>query len=313
VSLPPYQISLDGFAPDHFRVRSFLGKEAVSEAYSFDLVVDCDSEGDAVERVILGQRATLVFNVGDAPRSFHGIVASARLDEVHFASQSIKYRLRVVPRLWLLKRTQRTRIFQRMRVPEIVASVLLDAGISARFQLTRAYPQREYTTQYEETDYRFIKRILAEAGIYFYFPQGSTPDGDALSASSMASFSSAAIGIGEVLIPGDTVICADDAACYPPLRGDNAATLAASTAAALAPAVGAAVGVGQGGRGRRDGERRCGSRDRHRRGRGSLFRRADTALPPERGRGASDARSRHALHAPQHGAIQRGGLPRLRS
>jgi uncharacterized protein involved in type VI secretion and phage assembly len=247
VNLPPYQISVDGFAPDHFRVRSFIGKEAVSEAYSFDLVVDCDSDGDAVERVILGQRATLVFNVGDAPRAFHGIVASARLDEVHFASQSIKYRLRVVPRLWLLKRKQRTRIFQRMRVPEIVASVLLEAGISARFQLTRAYPQREYTTQYEETDYRFIKRILAEAGIYFYFPQGSTPDSAAHSASSMASFSSAAIGEG--LIPGDTVICADDAACYPPLRGDNAATLAASTAAALAPAVGAAAGVGQGGAG----------------------------------------------------------------
>ena len=244
MNLPPYQISVDGFAPDYFRVRSFIGKEAVSEAYSFDLVVDCDSDGDAVERVILGQRATLVFNVGDAPRAFHGIVASARLDEVHFASQSIKYRLRVVPRLWLLKRKQRTRIFQRMRVPEIVASVLLEAGISARFQLTRAYPQREYTTQYEETDYRFIKRILAEAGIYFYFPQGSTPDSAAHSASSMASFSSAAIGEG--LIPGDTVICADDAACYPPLRGDNAATLAASTAAALAPAVGAAAGVGQG-------------------------------------------------------------------
>ena len=81
---------MDGFAPDHFRVRSFTGKEAVSEAYSFDLVVTCDAESNAVERTALGQRAVLVFNVGEAPRAFYGIIASMRLDEVHYASQSVK-------------------------------------------------------------------------------------------------------------------------------------------------------------------------------------------------------------------------------
>ena len=46
-----------------------------------------------------------------------------RLVEVHHEGHAIKYRLRVVPRLWLLKRRQRTRIFQRMRVPDIVTRV----------------------------------------------------------------------------------------------------------------------------------------------------------------------------------------------
>jgi type VI secretion system secreted protein VgrG len=52
--------------------------------------------------------------------------------------------------------------------------------------------------------------------------------------------------MAETLIPGDTVVCADDAACYPPVAGDDPAALAASTAAALAPAVGDALGVGDG-------------------------------------------------------------------
>ena len=52
--------------------------------------------------------------------------------------------------------------------------------------------------------------------------------------------------MAETLIPGDTVICGDDAACYPPLCGDDAAALAASSAAALAPAIGDLLGGGDG-------------------------------------------------------------------
>jgi uncharacterized protein involved in type VI secretion and phage assembly len=52
--------------------------------------------------------------------------------------------------------------------------------------------------------------------------------------------------MGETLIPGDTVVGADDAACYPPVGGDDPAALAASTAAAMAPAIGDVLGAGGG-------------------------------------------------------------------
>ncbi len=222
--------------------------------------------GDEIERAALGKRATLLFNVGEEQRAFYGVVAAVRLAAVHNADRSIKYNLRVVPRLWTLKRKKRTRIFQKMRVPDIVTAVLLEAGIAARWQLTRAYPEREYVTQYEETDYRFVKRLLAEAGIYFYFPEGPAVDPAALAADAAVGAAAAAgsavldavagqavgslvgsvASMAETLIPGDTVICADDAACYPPLRGDDGAALAASTAAALAPAIGDVLGAGDG-------------------------------------------------------------------
>jgi type VI secretion system secreted protein VgrG len=265
VSPPPYQLTVDGFAPDHFRVLSFTGTEALSETWSFDLVVTAPA-GDDAERAALAQRTTLVFNVAEAPRAFYGIVSAVRLVEVHRASHAVKYRLRVVPRLWLLKRKQRTRIFQNQRVTDIVTAVLLEAGITTRWQLTRAYPVREYCTQYEETDYRFVKRLLAESGIYFYFFGGGPLDDAALMADaalgaagavggaavsafvgqSAGSLVGAAMSMAETLIPGDTVIGADDAACYPPVGGDDPAALAAATAAALAPAVGDALGLGGG-------------------------------------------------------------------
>ncbi len=166
-SLPPYQLAIDGIDPSII-VHSFLGTETLSEAWWFELVVTAPA-GDDIEQAALGQRATLIWNHADKQRAFYGVVAAVRLAEVHHLDDAVQYVVRVVPRLWLLKRKTRTRIFQNMRVPDIVSAVLLEAGITTRWQLVRAYPEREYCTQYEETDYRFVRRLLAEAGIYFYF------------------------------------------------------------------------------------------------------------------------------------------------
>jgi uncharacterized protein involved in type VI secretion and phage assembly len=268
MSPPPYQLVIDGLPPDHFRVHAFTGKETLSEAWQFDLVVTAPAAFD-VDVGALGSRATLIFNLADKQRAFYGIVAAVRLAAVHTADQSIKYHVRVVPRLWLLRRKTRTRIFQKMRVPDIVSSVLTEAGITTRWQLTRAYPEREYTTQYEETDYQFVRRLLAEAGIFFYFFGGGPVDAAALVAdeavgaaaavgsslggmiggSAVGGLIGAAAQMAETLIPGDTVVGADDAVCYPPVGGDDPAALAASTAAAMAPAVGDVIGDALGGSG----------------------------------------------------------------
>jgi uncharacterized protein involved in type VI secretion and phage assembly len=265
-SLPPYELQIDGFPARHFRVHGFTGKEALSEAWSFDVTATAEVGGDLVEQRALAARATLLFHVGPEPRAFYGIVSAVRVVQAHHADHTVKLRLRVVPRLWLLKRKQRTRIFQKLRVPDIVTAVLLEAGITTRWQLTRAYPEREYVTQYEETDYAFVKRLLAEAGIFFSFFGGGPIDDAALTAdaalgavasvgeSVVGEFAGQAVGglvgsavsMAETLIPGDTVMCADDAACYAPVAGDDPAALAASTAAALAPAVGDALGAGDG-------------------------------------------------------------------
>ncbi len=264
-SLPPYQLTVDGFTDDHFRVHAFTGRETLSDIYSFDIVATTRG-ADEIERLTPGLRVAFLWNVGQAQRAFYGILASVRLAGVDETSGSVKVQLRLVPRLWLLKRKRRTRIFQKQRVPDIVASVLREAGITTRWQLKRDYPVREYCTQYEETDYRFVQRLLAESAIYFYFPEGpavedaALPLGDA--ASAMGSLAGDAIGslagsaagaiAGSVasaaapVIPGDTVICGDDAAFYPPIGGDDPAALLTASAASFLPQAGAVLGDGVG-------------------------------------------------------------------
>ena len=209
-----YSFTVDGFPSDHFEVHVFTGKETLSEPYAFDVVVTSDaSEDEEVERLALGRRAVLSWKIGAAPRAFHGLLASVELEEIHEAEpRSGRYRMRLVPRLWLLKRTRRTRIFQQMSVRDIVSSVLAEAGIAMRWQLLREYPIREYCTQYEESDYRFVTRLLAESGIYFFFPQGP-PSEDGTAAEG-------------AMIPGDSVIFGDDPTAYPPIGSDDRGELA---------------------------------------------------------------------------------------
>jgi len=263
MSSPPYHLSVDGFPQDHFRVHAFVGKETISEAYSFEITVTAPLDADQeIERAALGQRATMIWNVGNAPRAFYGVLAAVRHEGVQGTDDFVKLRLRLVPRLWLLKRKKRTRIYQNMRVPDVVTAVLLEAGLVAKWQLLHVYPVREYCTQYEESDYRFVTRLLAEAGIYFYFPEGPPVDAAALAAATIAgaagsiadsavsAFAGPAAGamVGDLaaaaapLIPGDTVVCGDDASWYPAIGGDSAGELAAAGAAAMLPEVGAAFG-----------------------------------------------------------------------
>lgn len=204
-----YSFTVDGFPPDHFQVHVFTGKETISEPYAFDVVVTSDaSDDEEVERLALGQRAVLSWGVGTTPRAFYGIIAAVELEEIHEAPpRSGRYRMRLVPRLWLLRRKRRTRIFQQMGVRDIVSTVLGEAGIATRWQLLRDYPVREYCTQYEESDYRFVARLLAESGIYFFFPQGPLDEEGTAAADAM--------------VPGDSVIFGDDPAGYPPIGSDD--------------------------------------------------------------------------------------------
>ena len=92
----PFQLTIDGIASDDFRVRSFKGRETLSDVWRFDLAI---TARDDIETTALGRRATLIFNMTEKQRAFYGIISSVRLAEVHAGDHSTKYIVRVVPRL----------------------------------------------------------------------------------------------------------------------------------------------------------------------------------------------------------------------
>ncbi|ALM84291.1 type VI secretion system Vgr family protein [Bordetella sp. N] len=82
-----------------------------------------------------------------------------------------RYRLTVVPWLWLATQQRRSRVFEQRALLDIVQHVL-DGYEGCTSQIAddvQGYladlPVRPYTTQYRESDYDFLARLLAEAGL----------------------------------------------------------------------------------------------------------------------------------------------------
>jgi type VI secretion system secreted protein VgrG len=111
----------------------------------------------------------------ETPRWVHGVVHSAsqgRQDDLVGL-----YHVRVVPQLWPLVHRQDCRIFQETSTSSIVEDVLKSAGIPGsgfRFALAQPAPPRGYCVQYRETDWDFVRRLLAEDGYYHYFEHSAS-------------------------------------------------------------------------------------------------------------------------------------------
>jgi type VI secretion system secreted protein VgrG len=193
----PYQLAVRSLPSGHFTVHSFRGREALSKLYAFDINVTCSTSDETTERLSLGQPAVLVSRVGTAPRAFHGIIARVDALGAREVRDRHELRMRLVPRMWLLRRRKGSRIFQQLRIDEVVDTVCRQAGVATQWRLRRAHTAREYCTQYEETDYDFIKRILAEEGVFFHFAQVAVSDAP------------------DAVFAGETVVFSDDAVPTP--------------------------------------------------------------------------------------------------
>jgi type VI secretion system secreted protein VgrG len=180
-------------------VYQIEGREAVSELFHFAVVVGADLH--AVEAAISGeeplqpearardqtpdqrtietaaiqQPVAFAFTREDTTERF-GIVAAATVLGV-VASRTtgatmVVVRFDVAPRAWVTHHRRRSRVFQNLRMHQIVSRVLAEMNVSHRWVLQKNYPKRVYAVQYDETDWAFVTRLLAEEGVFFFFEHG---------------------------------------------------------------------------------------------------------------------------------------------
>ncbi|NQU75746.1 MAG: type VI secretion system tip protein VgrG [Planctomycetes bacterium] len=118
---------------------------------------------------ILGKNATVrVLGMAAEPRYFNGYVS--RFVQVGVLGSLTQYSATLVPWLWFLTRTSDCRIFQNMKVPDIIAQVFGDFGFSDfERRLNKEYRIWEYCVQYRESAFDFISRLMEQEGIYYYF------------------------------------------------------------------------------------------------------------------------------------------------
>jgi len=157
---------------DVLLLERFAGSEGLSRLFRCQLDLLAEVPASVAFDKVLGESVTVTLAMlGGGKRYFNGIVKSfsqgPELRGALGASTFRRYRAEVVPKLWLLTRQARSRIFQQITVPDILKKVL--TGLDVTWQVQGTFKPRDYCVQYRETDFDFASRLMEEEGIYYYF------------------------------------------------------------------------------------------------------------------------------------------------
>jgi type VI secretion system secreted protein VgrG len=141
--------------------------DALSTPFSISLWAR-SSHGDLDFEDFVGKGAAVVVDGGAlGRRSWAGICSAMEQVQVEPTGLSTYY-LRIVPTLWALTQRHDQRLFQHATAIEIAERLLAPWGIAVERRLDpKSFPTLELRTQYHESDYAFLARLLEEAGISY--------------------------------------------------------------------------------------------------------------------------------------------------
>jgi type VI secretion system secreted protein VgrG len=157
---------------DKLTLTGFSGTEGMSMPFRFRMrMVSDDNAINAND--LLGKPASITIRRKDQPRYIHGCIA--RLAQGGKAPSGLTYyEADLVPTFWLLTLRRDSRIFQKLKVPDILEKAL--TGLDLKLKLVKTYATREFCVQYRETTFDFVSRLMEEEGIFYYFEHTANND-----------------------------------------------------------------------------------------------------------------------------------------
>lgn len=160
-------------APDILVPTSFLCTESVNQPFTIQMDTLCvDVPVDPF--LFVGKPAAIKVKDSRGPvenwKDFHGIVMHGEVEKAEQAETAI-YKLRIEPWLSWLQFSSVNRVFQNLCLTDILEEIFSQHGFKDFdfSALKRTYEPYEYKTQYNETNYDFIQRLLKSEGVSFYF------------------------------------------------------------------------------------------------------------------------------------------------
>ncbi|GGX39252.1 type VI secretion system Vgr family protein [Saccharospirillum salsuginis] len=123
---------------------------------------------------LLNQPATFSILSGGASLPMHGVITACENADGNGDYDGLKLTLSSV--LWLLKPTRHNRVFVDRSAVDIAKTLLSDQlGDFSTVEVAASdTPVRPLTVQFEESDFDFVTRILANEGVYLHLHQSDT-------------------------------------------------------------------------------------------------------------------------------------------
>lgn len=177
--------AIDPGALDVLRVS---GTHRLSGIYEYEIDLEATIDGglpcEDIEQLLVKPCHLMVGRGETIPQEVHGVLRRVELLPMGEADV-VHYRVTLVPQLWRATLAYGSRIFQNtdhldegLTWPAIVSLVLAEHGVAHELRLSATYPAREYTVQYDETDFVFVSRLLEHFGIFYFFEQ--RPEGEVM-------------------------------------------------------------------------------------------------------------------------------------
>jgi len=155
-------------ASGRFRLQSISGSESLGTLYEYQLVLVSESH-DIDLVALLGQPLTVHVPLGgEQVRHFGGVISAIRRGE-RDGTMTV-YHATLSPEQELLTFSHDCRVYQDVTVVDVVKQLFTEHRLRpCREALFEKYRKWDYLTQYRESAFDFIRRILAVEGIYFFF------------------------------------------------------------------------------------------------------------------------------------------------
>ncbi|WP_382325432.1 contractile injection system protein, VgrG/Pvc8 family [Hydrogenophaga sp. UC242_50] len=148
--------SAEGGGGNHLDLNRFIGRELTC-------CLELEGQGSFVPGVPGGAGA----NQGAGVREISGLITEARYIGESGRHALVEFTLR--PWLHLATLSTDCKVFQDQSPVEIIEAVLGEYPFAADKRLIERYPRRDYTVQYNESDYEFVSRLMQEWGINHHF------------------------------------------------------------------------------------------------------------------------------------------------
>ena len=152
--------------PDAYNFKAGEGANFDLDAF-IGLELTCGIELEGHGSFLPGMPGGVGANQGAGEREISGLITRARF--IGESSRHALYEFTLRPWLHLATLTTDCRVYQDWSPVEIIEAVLARYAFAADRRLIETYPRRDYTVQYNESDFEFVTRLMQEWGINYHF------------------------------------------------------------------------------------------------------------------------------------------------